>query len=103
ISPFGGVQRGPEVVASLVQQLAPQFRNFKQLSQAQVILGARNAWISRYTGVSPKGTPSRITLAGVDASYGGPAYAMIISLPESLYPTERQSVDQMLQSFEFSR
>ncbi len=103
ISPFGGVQRGPEVVASLVQQLAPQFRNFKQLSQAQVILGARNAWISRYTGVSPKGTPSRITLAGVDATYGGPAYAMIISLPESLYPTERQSVDQMLQSFEFSR
>ncbi|MFZ5496385.1 MAG: hypothetical protein ACOZE5_13760 [Verrucomicrobiota bacterium] len=101
ISPFSGVRQAEQVLIQLYQQLQPQFRNFQPLSQDIAGFGGRRAVIARYTGISPKGTLTRLSLAGVDAS-AGPAYGIIVSMPLSLYESIRGSVDQMLRSFQFA-
>ncbi len=100
ISPFSGADQAEQVLARLYQQLQPQFRDLRPVSQDIAGFGGRRAVIARYTGISPKGTPTRLSIAGVDGR-SGPAYALIISMPLALYENIRGSVDQMLRSFEF--
>lgn len=102
ISPFTGMRQGEEVTMQLYRQLQPQFKNFQPLNQDIAGFGGRRAVIARYTGVSPKGTLTRLTLAGVDAA-AGPAYGIIVSMPLSLYESIRGPVDQMLRSFQFAQ
>jgi hypothetical protein len=102
ISPFPSARQAEQVLAQLYQQLQPQFRDLSPVSQDLAGFGGRRAVIARYTGISPKGTPTRLSIAGVDGQ-GDPAYGVIISMPLALYEQIRGSVDQMLRSFEFNR
>lgn len=101
ISPFNGTRDGRQVVAQLTQQLQPQFKNWQALNQNTAEVDGRRATIARFSGISPKGTSTHLSLVGVDGQKGA-AYGFIISLPNAVYEQQRSSVDEMLSSFEFS-
>ncbi len=96
VLPFDGAASSEQVVGTLGQQYAKQWRDLVVVNQGQTMLsGAQGAYVM-YRGINPKGVQALLRIVG--ASSGGQAWAIVIAAPMQ----EFNQVSSVLQQVEMS-
>jgi hypothetical protein len=97
VAPFDGAASSEQVVGTLGQQYASQWRNLQIVNRGPTpVSGVRGEYVV-YQGINPNGVPALLRIAG--AASGGQAWAIVISAPLQEFNRLSPTLQQIEMSF----